>query len=241
MIRRPPRSTLFPYTTLFRSPLGRNWPLYPHPPRNGVLTPFCKRDRKSTRLNSSHGSISYAVFCLKKKKFAGHCRLRLLLRSRGCKRCKRCRICRTGRFRVFFLMIRRPPRSTRFPYTTLFRSQPQRFTPAGRLDGQERRPRRFRPRDRKSTRLNSSHGSISYAVFCLKKKKPGAICSSRTYTNSTTASAAPRRSITRLPVRARRCCRCRRRRSRRCSAFFFFNDTATTEIYTLSLHDALPI
>src|SRR3989304_4641230 len=90
----------------------------------------------------------------------------------------------------FFLMIRRPPRSTLFPYTTLFRSADERAA----LD--ERGPRgrnaivvpaeRAHPSDRKSTRLNSSHGYISYAVF-------------------------------------------------------FFNDTATTEIYTLSLHDALPI
>src|SRR3990172_2187759 len=89
-----------------------------------------------------------------------------------------------------FLMIRRPPRSTLFPYTTLFRSR--------RLACDYRWPGCLRQRagdgvaarqnrsDRKSTRLNSSHGYISYAVF-------------------------------------------------------FFNDTATTEIYTLSLHDALPI
>src|SRR3712207_8947464 len=93
----------------------------------------------------------------------------------------------------FFLMIRRPPRSTLFPYTTLFRS-------ASRLVGQSesatrrraearrdpgelhvpdlvrrghaghRRERGAAPRDRKSTRLNSSHANISYAVFCLKKK-----------------------------------------------------------------------
>src|SRR3712207_8665768 len=91
MIRRPPRSTLFPYTTLFRSraarqrggaaPLlaagarglrsnhrpaaPRRTPRCPQPetPRDGLL-----RDRKSTRLNSSHANISYAVFCLKKKK-----------------------------------------------------------------------------------------------------------------------------------------------------------------------------
>src|SRR3989449_3359003 len=65
-------------------------------------------------------------------------------------------------------MIRRPPRSTLFPYTTLFRS---RDGPAG---GRQRGAR-VHPRDvhldRKSTRLNSSHGYISYAVFCLKKKK----------------------------------------------------------------------
>src|SRR3712207_9526884 len=94
----------------------------------------------------------------------------------------------------FFLMIRRPPRSTLFPYTTLFRSLRRdedhhrhqgRAAVLGRADhpGGRRRPRagrdarrtpgggrRDRP-DRKSTRLNSSHANISYAVFCLKKKK----------------------------------------------------------------------
>src|SRR6266542_6457308 len=71
-------------------------------------------------------------------------------------------------FFFFFLMIRRPPRSTLFPYTTLFRP-----APAGRKrDGAPSRCGPTSPRsDRKSTRLNSSHGSISYAVFCLKKKK----------------------------------------------------------------------
>src|SRR5438067_10040683 len=68
MIRRPPRSTLFPYTTLFRS-------VFYYSPNNDCCGPgwisFCFRlDRKSTRLNSSHVSISYAVFCLKKKKKA---------------------------------------------------------------------------------------------------------------------------------------------------------------------------
>src|SRR2546422_5730935 len=80
MIRRPPRSTLFPYTTLFRSPprgeaclffvFQADRPLLP-----GMRCSLAKideiaigRDRKSTRLNSSHGYISYAVFCLKKKK-----------------------------------------------------------------------------------------------------------------------------------------------------------------------------
>src|SRR3712207_8423439 len=90
----------------------------------------------------------------------------------------------------FFLMIRRPPRSTLFPYTTLFRSQ----VVEHRGDGLGARPacqdRHREPgaahgchdrelddrgaeaaRDRKSTRLNSSHANISYAVFCLKKKK----------------------------------------------------------------------
>src|SRR3990167_2257523 len=90
----------------------------------------------------------------------------------------------------FFLMIRRPPRSTLFPYTTLFRStvlrsisrSPAHVHTSGTATGAATRGRG----DRKSTRLNSSHSQISYAAF-------------------------------------------------------FFNDTATTEIYPLSLHDALPI
>src|SRR2546430_9110839 len=77
-------------------------------------------------------------------------------------------------------MIRRPPRSTLFPYTTLFRSPVREpFGVAVRRDeregerGQREAQRVQRPgrRDRKSTRLNSSHSQISYAVFCLKKKK----------------------------------------------------------------------
>src|SRR3712207_9197210 len=90
----------------------------------------------------------------------------------------------------FFLMIRRPPRSTLFPYTTLFRSRaggaegdrparapardrshPRDDLDAGRRTGADRPPRQGQRRDRKSTRLNSSHANISYAVFCLKKKK----------------------------------------------------------------------
>src|SRR5476649_2831542 len=138
-------------------------------------------DRKSTRLNSSHTVISYAVFCLKTNK------LRLLEGAKDIRGLVVHRICipffdvvheeRTPRTRhvlpsvVFFLMIRRPPRSTLFPYTTLFRSLRDR-EPPGR--GRRARTRAVCPRpqgDRKSTRLNSSHTVISYAVFCLKKKK----------------------------------------------------------------------
>src|SRR3712207_7957390 len=84
MIRRPPRSTLFPYTTLFRSASResprRGWYVWRDPrpdgsvPNNwvsafgGPAWTLDERDRKSTRLNSSHANISYAVFCLKKKK-----------------------------------------------------------------------------------------------------------------------------------------------------------------------------
>src|SRR5215471_9930093 len=135
MIRRPPRSTLFPYTTLFRSPVSPS--STPRSPRATCSRSQGRtRDRKSTRLNSSHVENSYAVFCLKKKKepravsardepqhgvavvgvdhggeksAGGLVRVRPKLGQRA----------RDARF--FFLMIRRPPRSTLFPYTTLFR------------------------------------------------------------------------------------------------------------------------
>src|SRR2546426_5756423 len=72
----------------------------------------------------------------------------------------------------FFLMIRRPPRSTLFPYTTLFRSIPRRppFRPAASRATMRSTSTASPTPDRKSTRLNSSHLVISYAVFCLKKK-----------------------------------------------------------------------
>src|SRR5256885_116323 len=128
---------------------------------------------------------------------------------------------------LFFLMIRRPPRSTLFPYTTLFRScRGCGSARTGRRGSRRsarcrcrhpcrgdscpgsRSPRRRCSSDRKSTRLNSSHLVISYAVFCF---------------NSTLEQLSKHASEldALLP--------------------FFFNDTATTEIYTLSLHDALPI
>src|SRR2546430_12951150 len=89
MIRRPPRSTLFPYTTLFRSRIlglaphriaargvmrtfQHNRPFAGMPVIDNVLVGMPAKDRKSTRLNSSHSQISYAVFCLKKKKTHTH-------------------------------------------------------------------------------------------------------------------------------------------------------------------------
>src|SRR2546427_9553269 len=95
-------------------------------------------------------------------------------------------------FFFFFLMIRRPPRSTLFPYTTLFRSRRSDIVPVGGFDFDrdyralfEHAPENvFAVKatwwvDRKSTRLNSSHSQISYAVFCLKKKKQKANQTSR--------------------------------------------------------------
>src|SRR3982751_6999622 len=77
-------------------------------------------------------------------------------------------------FVFFFLMIRRPPRSTLFPYTTLFRSVE---LEEDRLEPESHAPIAVaRRKDRKSTRLNSSHDQISYAVFCLKKQKRRSNC-----------------------------------------------------------------
>src|SRR6267154_5278897 len=128
----------------------------------------------------------------------------------------------------FFLMIRRPPRSTLFPYTTLFRP---------RCDASFHGPRHVRggprpvpgsparDRDRKSTRLNSSHPSISYAVFCLNTKIEYHLCP---FLANCLPSQPHFRPRPMMKLRER-------------YGLFFFLDPATTEIYTLSLHDALPI
>src|SRR5450432_4403107 len=129
-------------------------------------------------------------------------------------------------FLFFFLMIRRPPRSTLFPYTTLFRSnQAGKTVEVGKPDSEQVNNK---DRDRKSTRLNSSHDQISYAVFCLKKKKKNNLL------------------LNGFPDFIRYLLICKYEQAARLLDvveffFFFFNDTATTEIYTLSLHDALPI
>src|SRR6516164_4693272 len=99
---------------------------------------------------------------------------------------------------------------------------------------------RSTPTDRKSTRLNSSHSSISYAVFCLKKKK---------YRQNVFTSLNINEIVHHFSVELHYCQPVELARvecalqigSRFSTVLFFFNDTATTEIYTLSLHDALPI
>src|SRR3712207_94630 len=145
-------------------------------------------------------------------------------------------------YTMFFLMIRRPPRSTLFPYTTLFRSHGDGVAVRGLALRHELPVRGVRvvegaaqlvpqvavaaggagARDRKSTRLNSSHANISHAVFCLKKKLNSShanISYAVFFFNDKAPTAIYTRSLYDV----------------------FFNDTATTEIYTLSLHDALPI
>src|SRR5215204_4622944 len=114
-------------------------------------------DRKSTRLNSSHTVISYAVFCLKKKTVEAHGPQQTKLKGKDFKTDQEVRCCPVCvvyviliavqsflTFLFFVLMIRRPPRSTLFPYTTLFRSRhrPRRPVPARRARAP---PRRGRP------------------------------------------------------------------------------------------------
>src|SRR2546428_7412621 len=97
-------------------------------------------------------------------------------------------------YSFFFLMIRRPPRSTLFPYTTLFRSDPAVIsrgpgTPERASGWSKHRRVVVASEDRKSTRLNSSHDQISYAVFCLKKKN-NSIIMSHTHPQHTISSSA---------------------------------------------------
>src|SRR5260363_184879 len=140
----------------------------------------------------------------------------------------------------FFLMIRRPPRSTLFPYTTLFRSMHavcvHHGLPAPELNWL------FACIDRKSTRLNSSHQIISYAVFCLKKKKrlnnfELSHVSNHVYADNKYDAL----DIVRLEQAFNGLIERHMALRTVFVIFFYFNDTATTEIYTLSLHDALPI
>src|SRR6266511_1643589 len=127
----------------------------------------------------------------------------------------------------FFLMIRRPPRSTLFPYTTLFRSRtrsaPMLSSGCSRRGGTCRRAR-----DRKSTRLNSSHVKTSYAVFCLKKKKNGGDLKAL----QRDLEKFFKENLEQLPENAGEL---------EPHQIFFFNGAAPPDIYTLSLRDALPI
>src|ERR1039458_5287405 len=116
-------------------------------------------------------------------------------------------------------MIRRPPRSPLFPYTTLFRSGYRRQSGAEKICSAVT-GNVFFLRDRKSTRLNSSHLGISYAVFCLKKNQVRAL------------TLVPRVFVgAGMGVRP----------TGKDSFFFFFNDPGTPEISPFSLHEALPI
>src|SRR3970282_385322 len=139
-------------------------------------------------------------------------------------------------------MIRRPPRSTLFPYTTLFRSRITASLQPACVQACPSKAMVFGDlQDRKSTRLNSSHITISYAVFCLKQK------SNRTtqLLLCTTDYSLGCGALTQLSPQTHANVSYEHRVFSHMTTLthlsFFFNDTATTEIYTLSLHDALPI
>src|SRR6185436_16090542 len=139
-------------------------------------------------------------------------------------------------------MIRQPPRSTLFPYTTLFRSGA--VSPACRTAWArfERREANSSTSDRKSTRLNSSHQIISYAVFCLKKKNELLKLLSLSGGTQPGQPAVVNVDDARFLFNGGNLQVLRpSKQGRTVDESFFFNDTATTEIYTLSLHDALPI
>src|SRR6185295_15581245 len=127
----------------------------------------------------------------------------------------------------FFLMIRRPPRSTLFPYTTLFRSDAARPRAGGTRRLMAPPPHAGARSEEHTSELQSRQYLVCRLL--LEKKK-----STRSRRFSSTKSRC--RTITSSVRRTRAV-----RTSSTCSLFFFFNDTATTEIYTLSLHDALPI
>src|SRR5215475_7563686 len=136
-------------------------------------------------------------------------------------------------------MIRLPPRSTLFPYTTLFR--PPARSPPGRAAGVRAAGGSDRgARDRKSTRLNSSHVKISYAVFCLEKKRERKRVVAEIEMSRPALGKC--HGVFRLYLaHAVKILDRLAQISSHLICFFSFNDTATTEISTLSLHDALPI
>src|SRR5213596_1605979 len=191
MIRPPPRSTqdrtLFPYTTLFRSLLSHELGhlMSGHALYRTVAAILARSEEHTSELQS-HGLMSYAVFCLKKKifspaflHFSANMACAVACPSLGCA--------------VFFLMTQPPPRSTQdrtlFPYTTLFRSRRRhraRLSTAVRPGGLH--ARRVAARSEEHTSELQSHGLISYAVFCLKKKKHRKIMMTPTQTKPTSTT-----------------------------------------------------
>src|SRR5271169_3903222 len=200
-------------------------------------------DRKSTRLNSSHGSISYAVFCLKKKNqlICGDARDMRGVADSSVALVVTSSPYFAGKYYELELSAEHIPAT----YLEFFFFNDTATTEIYTLSLHDALPIFARifsnwpvfpavrlvtfcliSSDRKSTRLNSSHGSISYAVFCLKKKKiidDGTISRLEENVYRWTSADPSIRWFNQNVLG------------------FFFNDTATTEIYTLSLHDALPI
>src|SRR5712664_3503230 len=190
MIPPPPRSTLFPYTTLFRSRAGaeRRSPL---PSRRCCCGCPCDGrrsagDRKSTRLNSSHDQNSYAVFCWKKKTSAlfqlrpanssedFYKELQLLVTnndSQASAKAQLVSLTMSLKKVFFFLMIRRPPRSTLFPYTTLFRSRSRRGCRPRRCLSRRDGALPWRSRSEEHTSELQSRSELVCRLLLAKKKK----------------------------------------------------------------------
>src|SRR5215813_7251544 len=142
-------------------------------------------------------------------------------------------ICSRSYCFVFFLMIRRPPRSTLFPYTTLFRSPPCSTGRSAPSSGAANRPSRRRRSEEHTSELQSRPHLVCRLLLEKKKKDP---CLPPAQRKSGLEGKNARRAYEAIVV----CLRHDHVHEVR-GYFFFFNDTATTEIYTLSLHDALPI
>src|SRR5690242_11407037 len=204
------------------------------------------KDRKSTRLNSSHMSISYAVFCVKKK------------RSENCPRGHRSDSETAGQHRQvllppasfclrqlsFFLLLPRPPRPTLFPYTTLFRSPPVRRWPAA-VHGTVPRRRRARLR-----RLRAELSDDPRAARRAPERSEEHTSELQSHVNLVCRLLREKKKKRKLPSRAPLGLRDRRpappgpsppRLLLPPSALLFLAATPPPETYTLSLHDALPI
>src|SRR6266487_1670092 len=164
MIRRPPRSTLFPYTTLFRSRCCRARAATGSRSGGRMCATAPRSEEHTSELQSPVQLVCRLLLEKKKRSLsAAHSPQRHRSGSEALRR-SRSEYCEIISF--FFLMIRRPPRSTLFPYTTLFRSDPasRAWNAASGASGIS-----GTGSDRKSTRLNSGHPSNSYAVVCFQK------------------------------------------------------------------------
>src|SRR5690242_12623518 len=178
----------------------------------GSLT-FTIGDRKSTRLNSSHMSISYAVFCLKKKTK----KLNTITIS----------------FFLFFLMIRRPPRSTLFPYTTLFRSKIY----CNKTIDDEKEEATYKPLKQTLKYIKETFGKSNVIIEknMVVRKPHFHHWRSEEHTSELQSHV---NLVCRLLLEKKNK---KTKYNNNIILLIFFNDTSTTEIYTLSLHDALPI
>src|SRR5471030_184737 len=246
MIRRPPRSTLFPYTTLFRSQVdpGKDLGELRSPAPRGQV-----QRQRSEEHTSELQSLRHLVcrLLLEKKKngpeqsynrtgvyytkaplkvFVGES----LITRKGTFTFWKSSPCTYSRvLAFFFLMIRRPPRSTLFPYTTLFRSSRCRRCRSRRFPIATFPSSILAPRSEEHTSELQSLRHLVCRLLLEKKKISG-------FTSAFSATLP-------LSIRSFRENMLMRESNRNVNSnlVFFFNDTATTEIYTLSLHDALPI